>query len=264
MASLDPVLALEPKGAQFSCMPASVRQTVEGLSLMEFINKAEAELMSLQLPAMPLQHVCEQQLVPNTDGGLWLEFGVGTGTTLRLLGDARAPLPVYGFDWFQGLPEDWLPDYGMLKGSFAMPQPKGLPENAQLVFGLFEDTVEGFLAEHSGTVELAHVDCDIYSSTVTVLTALTDRLAPGSILVFDELLYYPQRENHEVKAFYEWLQRTGWAFEWIGIQGQQTGADLVNAAKDDPAIQARLLGPDNSIVPWDIPLCERVALRLVE
>ncbi len=245
-------------------MSISARQTVEGLSLLEFVEKAEAELRPLQLASMPLQHVCTQQLAPNSEAGLWLEFGVGTGTTLRFLGEARAPRPVYGFDWFQGLPEDWLPEYGMLKGSFAMPQPTNLPKNANLVLGLFEDTVEKFLAENSGTVELAHIDCDIYSSTVTVLNALTDRLAPGSVLVFDELLYYPQRENHEAKAFYEWLQRTGWAFEWIGIQGDQTGADIADAAKGDPALQERLLGPDHSIVPWDIPVCERVAVRLVE
>lgn len=244
-------------------MSTTVRQSVEGLSLMEFIEKSEAELRSLQLPHAPLATVCEQALAPNSEAGLWLEFGVGTGTTLRLLGEARAPRPVYGFDWFQGLPEDWVPEYGMVKGSFAMPQPENLPSNSHLVLGLFEETVEGFLAEHTGTVELAHIDCDIYSSTVTVLTALTDRLAPGSVLVFDELLYYPQRENHEVKAFYEWLQRTGWAFEWIGIQGEQMGADVADAAKSDPALQARLLGPDHSIVPWDIAVCERVALRLV-
>lgn len=231
---------------------------------MEFIEKAETDLRSCQLPQAPLAMVCEQGLAPNTEEGLWLEFGVGTGTTLRLLSQARAPRPVYGFDWFQGLPEDWVPDYGMVKGSFAMPQPEGLPENAKLVLGLFEDTVEDFLAAHPGPVELAHIDCDIYSSTVTVLNALTDRLSAGSVLVFDELFYYPQRENHEVKAFYEWLQRTGWAFAWIGIQGDQTGADVVTAAKKDLALQARLLGPDHSIVPWDIPLCERVALRLVE
>ena len=92
--------------------------------------------------------------------GLWLEFGVFDGTTLRLAADWRArhcgpaAPPVFGFDTFEGLPETWDQGAGgdsWEKGSFDL---KGklppVPENARLVKGLFADTLPGFLAEVRG------------------------------------------------------------------------------------------------------------------
>ena len=40
------------------------------------------------------------------NSGLWLEFGVATGRTINII-SSKTTNKVYGFDTFQGLPEDW-------------------------------------------------------------------------------------------------------------------------------------------------------------
>jgi predicted O-methyltransferase YrrM len=84
------------------------------------------------------------------------------------------------------------------------------PDNVILVEGLFQDTLEPFLSEHTGPAGFVHIDSDIYSSAAYVLAKLTPRLASGCILVFDELMpsntaYYPNWRNHEWRALTEWL-----------------------------------------------------------
>lgn len=65
-------------------------------------------------------------------------------------------------------------------------------------------------------IGLLHIDCDIYSSTKTVFNLLKDRLVPGSVIVFDELINYPAYRKHELKAFFEVIAETKKSFEWIG------------------------------------------------
>lgn len=145
-------------------------------------------------------------------GGMVLEFGVYSGTTLGILAAARTET-VFGFDVFTGLPEDWRP--GFRAGAFV---PEGdLPEveGADLVVGLFEDTLPGFLDEHPGPVDLAHVDCDLYSATVTVLAQVGPRLRPGAVVVFDEYFNHQNWEIGEHQAWVEHVERTGLTFEYV-------------------------------------------------
>ena len=154
--------------------------------------------------------------------GLVLEFGVARGETLRYIADAFPNQTVYGFDWFQGLPEDWRP--GLPKGTFAC----GIPEvrdNNELVVGLFEDVLPKFMAEHAGeTASFVHLDADLYSSTVTILNNIESRLAKGTILLFDEFVYPEPGDyrEHEYKAFKEFLERTNLNVEYYGTRGHDT------------------------------------------
>lgn len=134
--------------------------------------------------------------------GLVLEFGVASGATIRCIADALAPRPVYGFDWFHGLPEPWN---GLPAGHFSC-EPPDVPDNVELVIGLFADTLPLFLEEHREDVALLHLDCDIYSSTRTVLDALTPRIVSGTVLVFDEYWIAP---DHERRAHIEWMAERG-------------------------------------------------------
>jgi predicted O-methyltransferase YrrM len=139
-------------------------------------------------------------------GGLALEFGVFRGSSLQVIAEGRGGRDVYGFDSFQGLPEDYRPH--VRAGAFAT---DGLPEvaGAELVVGWFQDTLPGFLAAHPGPVHLLHVDGDLYSSAVTVLEHVGPRLVPGSVVVFDEFFNFPGWEEHEYRAWREHLDRTG-------------------------------------------------------
>ncbi|QIX48402.1 TylF/MycF/NovP-related O-methyltransferase [Rhodococcus sp. DMU1] len=145
--------------------------------------------------------------------GLALEFGVASGTTLRIVADVLgADHPVFGFDVFTGLPEAWRS--GFPAGEFAQDTPPDVP-GAELVPGLFADTLPRFLAAHPGDVAFVHLDADLYSSTTTVLDLLEDRLVPGTVLVFDEFFNYPGWQRHEYRAWTEFVARTGTAFEYL-------------------------------------------------
>lgn len=127
--------------------------------------------------------------------GLALEFGVAGGASLRLIAER---MPVVGFDSFAGLPEAWRPAFPA--GTFACEPPD--TAGATLVVGLFEDTLPGWVAANpDARVTLVHIDCDLYSSTRTVLTHLP--LAPGTVVVLDEHHGYPGWEQHEARAWIE-------------------------------------------------------------
>lgn len=135
--------------------------------------------------------------------GLILEFGVASGRTLNHIASLTKQT-VYGFDAFTGLPENWRPDF--LKGRFAQSIPQ-LATNAELVIGLFEDTLPAFIKRiGSQPISLLHIDCDLYSSTRTVLKALDKNIVSGTVIVFDEYFNYPGWQAHEWKAFREFCR----------------------------------------------------------
>jgi Methyltransferase domain len=146
--------------------------------------------------------------------GMALEFGVFKGTTLRMIADARNGTEVYGFDSFDGLPEDWRP--GFAAGHFAIDE-AGLPvvPGATLVKGWFDATLPGFLAEHPGPVAFVHIDSDLYSSARTVLSLLRPRIVPGTVICFDEYYNFPGWEQDEHRAWTEFVEETGIGFEYI-------------------------------------------------
>lgn len=145
--------------------------------------------------------------------GMALEFGVCTGGTLKLIAQRRDGREVYGFDSFQGLPEDWRTS--IPAGAFAVDE---LPEvdGAELVVGWFADTLPGFLATHPGPVAFVHLDADLYSSTKTVLDHLGPRLRSGTVIVFDEYFNYPGWEQHEHRAWEEFVARSEITFRYEG------------------------------------------------
>ena len=90
-----------------------------------------------------------------------------------------------------------------------------------LIEGWFDKTLPEFLAREPGPIGFLHVDCDIYSSTKTVLDLCAPRLAPGAVIVFDEFFNYKGYELHEYKAFFEFAERFDVAYRFIGYAGQQ-------------------------------------------
>ena len=160
--------------------------------------------------------------------GLRLEFGVAGGNSIRILASTSSET-IYGFDSFQGLPEDWR--FDAPKGIFSTFLPTDLPGNVELVEGLFETTLPGFLAGHEGPVALLHVDSDLYSSAVTIFRHLRERIVPGTIIIFDEYLNYPEWQQHEFKAFQEYVASTGVLYDYIGVvlDGEQAAVRIRSA-----------------------------------
>lgn len=153
--------------------------------------------------------------------GLVLEFGVASGYTLREIAAVR---PVcYGFDVFTGLPEFWRTGYD--QGAFA----GDLPDvgTAQLVVGLFQDTLPTFLAEHPEPFAFVHMDGDLYSSAKTVFDVGFDRFVPGTVIHFDEYFNYPGWEEGEHKAWLEFLDKYSGGFEYIGYNSMHEQVSVV-------------------------------------
>lgn len=143
-----------------------------------------------------------------------VECGVYHGFSLQLLAN-RTNRNIHGFDSFQGLPEAWKS--GEPAGSYSthgrLPVTAG---HVQLHRGWFEETLPGFAAQLTAPVALLHVDCDLYSSTRTVLQHLGPHLAPGSLLVFDDFLSYEGYEAHEFRAAQEYFSSSRQRFELVG------------------------------------------------
>jgi capsular polysaccharide biosynthesis protein len=146
--------------------------------------------------------------------GLVLEFGVASGGTVNQLATHHKG-PVHGFDVFTGLPETWRP--GFPKGAFAQENLPKVKDNVELVVGLFDDTLPDFVAAHPGRVKLLHVDCDIYSGTVTIFRELADQIDDDTIIIFDEYLNFPGWETCEHKAFLEFCEDTGRTPEYLAF-----------------------------------------------
>lgn len=144
--------------------------------------------------------------------GLVLEFGVRFGTTIRQIA-ALVNQEVHGFDSFEGLPDAW---HNEPKGSYST---KGVipsvQENVTLHNGWFEDTLPGFIKKHQAPVRFMNIDCDIYSSTKTVLDLLAKQIVAGTVISFDEYIGNETWRDDEFKAFQEAALKYGWNYEYL-------------------------------------------------
>jgi predicted O-methyltransferase YrrM len=153
--------------------------------------------------------------------GLALEFGVFKGTTINHLARLAPGRRLHGFDSFTGLPENWKgARYSAVNFDRGGKKPK-VAANVTLIEGWFDKTLPQFLAREAGPIAFLHVDCDIYSSTKTVLDLTAPRLAPGAVIVFDEFFNYKGYELNEYKAFFEFVECFDVAYRFIGYAGQQ-------------------------------------------
>jgi len=148
--------------------------------------------------------------------GLYLEFGVKKGETIRDIAAMTSNI-VHGFDSFQGLPEDWAGTV-LLKGRFNKrgKLPK-VPANVLLHSGWFNESLPAFKNQHPDPIAYMHIDCDLYSSTRTIFEQLGDRIVPGTVIVFDEYFNYPNWQQHEYKAFQEFVRGHGMTYTYLGF-----------------------------------------------
>ncbi|MGB5331725.1 MAG: class I SAM-dependent methyltransferase [Woeseiaceae bacterium] len=157
--------------------------------------------------------------------GLNLEFGVGRGKSMRWIAP-NVDGKVHGFDSFEGIQEHWN---GNPIGSFAQKQMPKVPANVEFHVGYFDATLPGFLEKHPEPVAFLHVDCDLYSSTVTIFESLANRLQPGAIVLFDEYYNFHRWQQHEFRAFQEFVARESVKYEYIAfsVTGQQVAVRIL-------------------------------------
>ena len=185
------------------------------MTFAAFVDESLAAIRALPPGGDVLGQVFRSHALRRT--GTWVEFGVAGGTSLRRMAAERGAARLWGFDTFTGLPERWTrkDSLDFPAGAFAQGHVP-VTEGAHLVTGLFQDTLPAWCPPEP--VTFAHVDCDIYSAAACVLRHLPPRLAPGAVVLFDELVNYPGFEDHEMRALYEAHGR-GLRWEWLAAYG---------------------------------------------
>jgi len=145
---------------------------------------------------------------------LYLEFGVFKGASMRYWSNAlkNPSARLYGFDSFEGLPEDFDVNGPLVKGTFNVGGaiPKIDDPRITFVKGWFEDTVPAFdVPEHDLLVLV--LDADLYSSTECVLSHLRPHIKPGTFIYFDDM----SRPDHEPAAFKKFMTDNGYRFRLV-------------------------------------------------
>lgn len=149
-----------------------------------------------------------------TDGKA-LEFGVCNGHSINYMAAVRPEASFHGFDSFTGLPESWK---NHPVGYFATDLSKlKFRENVTLHVGEFEKTLPGYVQVLSARLlQGIHIDCDLGSSTATVLRHLTQQILDTKpLLLFDEFYNYMGYEQHEAGAFNAWVAKNEVKFEIV-------------------------------------------------
>lgn len=127
----------------------------------------------------------------------YLEFGVFKGDSIKwwIARNTNSRSRFYGFDTFEGLPEKWN---NYTKGDFYSAIPDVTDNRVKFIKGLFQDTLHHFLRETNAAGQMViHLDADLFSSTLFVLTSLAPFLKKGDIILFDEF----NVPNDEFSAF---------------------------------------------------------------
>lgn len=133
----------------------------------------------------------------------YLEFGVSKGSSFKWWVEnvKHKNSRFYGFDTFTGLPEDWG---SFKKGDMSNGNKPPVLDDSRHEFyqGIFQNTVYTFLKTYkSNKRKVIHLDADIFSATLFVLTTISPYLRKGDILIFDEF----NVPLHEYKAFKIWV-----------------------------------------------------------
>jgi hypothetical protein len=144
---------------------------------------------------------------------LYLEFGVFQGETIlywsKLLSNPESKL--HGFDSFEGLPENWNPEFP--KGCFTTGGAIPAIDDPRVRFfkGWFDQTIPAYkIPEHE--VLVLNFDADLYSSTILALNCLSPYIVPGTFLYFDEFA----DTHHELRAFGEFSSSSKLTFALRG------------------------------------------------
>src|SRR5262249_43265371 len=152
----------------------------------------------------------------------YLEFGVFSGTTMTywLNHNQHDESRFFGFETFTGLPEDWWHLGGVTRrGTYSTngDVPKVVDHRLRFEKGLFQETADSFMSPFRPANQLVlNVDCDLYSSTLYVLTRFHSILTPGAIIFFDEF----SSANHEFRALNDYAEAYRVAYQVLAYAGK--------------------------------------------
>lgn len=159
--------------------------------------------------------------------GLIAEFGVFEGKTINHIASLVPHETIFGFDSFEGLPEYWTGYYYVKKWFDKQGKLPHVKPNVKLIKGWFDATVPPFFKEQNKPISIFHFDADLYSSTKIVLDHAKPYIQSGTIFIFDEFFNYPNYQQHEYKAFFEFIEETKMNYDFIAYSGSQVAVKLL-------------------------------------
>lgn len=143
----------------------------------------------------------------NVENKLVIEFGVGSGNSINYIANQlnKKKLKIYGFDTFFGNPEIWPGTDNTVGSSDQYGKiPKNLKFNVEIIKGKIEDTLDSFFEKNDKEIALIHIDVNIFSTSKFILEKIKNKMVPGTVIIFDELVNYPfWWKNGEYKALRE-------------------------------------------------------------
>lgn len=177
----------------------------------EFFTQCFQAMLGVELNYV--EHLVRQIKDDNILGD-FVEFGIYQGswinTLYNILQQVGLKRQIWGFDSFKGLSQPGAHDSDFWKEGMYSCSLEEVSEKVflkerpeiRLVEGFFSTSLKSDEAAKLGTVAYARIDCDLYEPAIDCLNFLTDRLADGSILVFDDWMH--NASWGESKAFFEW------------------------------------------------------------
>ena len=140
------------------------------------------------------------------------EYGVWRGEAFQHL--IKTFKKGYGFDTFEGIPEDWHDEKaGTYSSEGNIPQIKG----GEFIVGKFEDTLPGFFSKPRPKASIINFDADLYSSTICALNFAKPVIDKHTILIFDEFIMNKNWEQDEYKALNEFCLNNNYTYEVLAI-----------------------------------------------
>lgn len=149
------------------------------------------------------------------------EFGVYKGESLKFFSKNINNRKIFGFDSFEGLPENWVGST-FKKNSFKVNEIPKFSSNVEIIRGLVQDTLENFLKKNEKKkFSLINLDLDLYSSTKYVLNKIKPFCRSGTIIIFDDLYNHSGWSVGEYKALQETLSNDDYDFIAFGTRNSQ-------------------------------------------
>ena len=212
-------------------MPKAIQHRIAMLRMKLRARSGEVDAYPLLVPEAELKRAYGKalDLLIERHGpegvGHYLEFGVYVGTSMSCMYDALTEhkldkVRLFGFDSFEGLPEDAAADNSATwePGEFSAPlsaaratlSARGVDlKRVELVKGWFDESLTPeLLARHDlRKASVIMVDCDLYSSAKVALDFCASLIVDDAIILFDD--WWPSTLGEggvgEKRAFEEFL-----------------------------------------------------------
>jgi predicted O-methyltransferase YrrM len=163
----------------------------------------------------------------NLKDGYVAEFGTWNGRSANIIAEKFKDKTLYCFSALEGNQEDWS-GFEWFKGAFKIEQAPELKDNCEFIEGYFKDTLPGWLEENKDEFALMHIDCDTYQSTKEVLELSgPERINSGTIIIFGEYFGYPNWQDHQYKAWQEFVAKNNINYEYLAINVLQVAVRVL-------------------------------------